>query len=108
MYVCLHVRLMSECPNWYADGTFKCTPPLFNQLYTIHAVKYSSVIPTVFILMNDRSTNSYVRVFMVGWAAARAALPPPKICGRRRRLLLMGAPPPPPIICRRAADTIVV
>src|SRR6218665_846751 len=64
MYVCLHVRLMSECPNWYADGTFKCTPPLFNQLYTIHAVKYSSVIPTVFILMNDRSTNSYVRVFM--------------------------------------------
>src|SRR6218665_971288 len=64
MYVCLLVRLMSECPNWYADGTFKSTPPLFNQLYTIHTVKYSSVIPTVFILMNDRSTNSYVRVFM--------------------------------------------
>src|SRR6218665_3428844 len=54
MYVCLHVRLMSECTNWY----------VFNQLYTIHAVKYSSVIPTVSILMNDRSTNSYVRVFM--------------------------------------------
>jgi hypothetical protein len=57
-----NLKLMSECPNWYADGTFKCTPPLFNQLYTIHAVKYSSVIPTVFILMTDRSTNSYVRV----------------------------------------------
>lgn len=59
-----NLQLMSECPNWYADGTFKCTPPLFNQLYTIHAVQYSSVIPAVFILMTDRSTNSYIRVLM--------------------------------------------
>jgi hypothetical protein len=59
-----NLQLMSDCPNWYADGTFKCTPPLFNQLYTIHAVQYSSVIPTVFILMTDRSTTSYIRVLM--------------------------------------------
>ena len=59
-----NLRLMSDCQNWYADGTFKCTPPLFNQVYTIHAVKYSSVIPTVFVLMTDRSTNSYIRVLM--------------------------------------------
>lgn len=57
-----NLQLMSQCENWYADGTFKCTPPLFNQLYTIHAVKYSNVIPTVFILMTDRSATSYIRV----------------------------------------------
>ena len=45
-----------------ADGTFKATPPLFNQIYTIHAVKYSNVIPTVFVLMSDRNTTSYVRI----------------------------------------------
>ena len=57
-----NLALMSECPNWYADGTFKATPPLFNQVYTIHAVKYSNVIPTVFVLMSDRNTTSYVRI----------------------------------------------
>lgn len=59
-----NLALMSECPNWYADGTFKATPPLFNQIYTIHAVKYSNVIPTVFVLMTDRNTTSYVRILM--------------------------------------------
>lgn len=54
---------MVQCENWYADGTFKSSPPLFQQIYTIHALRYSDVIPTVFILMSDRSTTSYVRVF---------------------------------------------
>lgn len=53
---------MVRCQHWYADGTFKSSAPLFNQIYTIHAVQYSNVIPVVFILMSDRSTNSYVRV----------------------------------------------
>ena len=59
-----NLKLMSECPNWYADSTFKCTPPLFNQVYTIHAAKYSSVIPTVFVLMTNRSSNTYIKVLM--------------------------------------------
>lgn len=53
--------MMSQCHHWYCDGTFKTTPPLFTQIYTIHAVKYNNVIPTVFVLMSERSTNSYVR-----------------------------------------------
>lgn len=54
---------MVRCEHWYADGTFKSSPPLFQQIYTIHALRYSQVIPTVFILMSDRSANTYVRVF---------------------------------------------
>ena len=53
---------MVRCPHWYADGTFKSSPPLFTQIYTIHAVKYCKVVPTVFVLMSDRNTNSYLRV----------------------------------------------
>jgi hypothetical protein len=57
-----NLDLMSQCPHWYCDGTFKTTPPLFSQIYTIHGVKFNNVIPTVFVLMSERSTNSYVRV----------------------------------------------
>ena len=31
--------LLENCPNWYADGTFKTSPPLFKQVYTIHVLK---------------------------------------------------------------------
>ena len=53
-----NLDLMAQCPNWYCDGTFKVAPPLFQQLYTIHAVQYHNVIPTVFVLMSERSTNA--------------------------------------------------
>lgn len=56
-----NLDLMSQCPHWYCDGTFKTTPPLFTQIYTIHALKFNNVIPTVFILMSERSTSSYIR-----------------------------------------------
>ena len=59
-----NLQLLENCPNWYADGTFKTSPPLFQQVYTIHVLKYNSVIPVVFVLMNDKSTGSYVHLLM--------------------------------------------
>ena len=38
-------------PNW-----------LFQQVYTIHVCQHGAIIPAVFVLMNERSTNAYVRV----------------------------------------------
>ena len=58
-----NLDLMAQCRHWFADGTFKTAPPLFNQLYTIHAVKYYNVIPTVFVLMPNRTEDTYKRVF---------------------------------------------
>jgi len=58
-----NLERMRQCEHWYADGTFKSSPPLFQQIYTIHALKYTNVLPTVFILMSDRSTSTYIRVF---------------------------------------------
>lgn len=55
---------MATCQHWYADGTFKSSPPLFNQVYTVHAVKYNNVLPSVFVLMTERNTNAYTRVLM--------------------------------------------
>ncbi|RWS21740.1 uncharacterized protein B4U80_09561 [Leptotrombidium deliense] len=46
----------------YADGTFKTAPPLFAQVYTIHGIKYSNVIPAVYALLPDQTTDTYTRV----------------------------------------------
>jgi hypothetical protein len=58
-----NLQLLVRCQHWYADGTFKCAPPLFNQLYTIHGVKYHNVIPSIFALMPNRTEATYERVF---------------------------------------------
>jgi hypothetical protein len=58
-----NLQLLAQSRHWYSDGTFKVVPPLFDQLYTIHGVKYNNVIPSVFILMPNRRENTYERVF---------------------------------------------
>ncbi len=55
--------ILSQAQHWFSDGTFKVVPKLFGQLYTIHGVKYNNVILSVFILMPDKSQNSYERAF---------------------------------------------
>ncbi|XP_035207656.1 uncharacterized protein LOC118182424 [Stegodyphus dumicola] len=60
-----NLDFMAECPNWFADGTFKATPPLFSQIYTIHGVKYDNVIPSVYVLMPNKREETYNRVFTV-------------------------------------------
>ncbi|KAK9709138.1 MULE transposase domain [Popillia japonica] len=52
---------MQRCEHWYADGTFKTNPLLFAQMYTIHAVQYSNVIPTVYALLPNKT--EYNRLF---------------------------------------------
>ena len=45
------------------DGTFDSVPTMFKQLYTIHAEVDGSAFPIVFVLMEERSTNAYERIF---------------------------------------------
>lgn len=56
---------MVNCENWFCDGTFSCAPPIFKQLYTIHAVHYSNVIPFVYVLLSDKKEDSYKLMFQV-------------------------------------------
>ena len=57
-----NLEYLSQSRNWFADGTFKSAPPLFQQLYTIHVLKCNKVIPMVYVLSNEKSTNSYIHV----------------------------------------------
>ena len=58
-----NLNLMAESEHWFADGTFKTSPPLFQQIYTIHGVRYNSVIPTAYILMSQRTEEAYLNAF---------------------------------------------
>jgi hypothetical protein len=46
-----NLDFMNECDNWFCYGTFSVASPIFTQLYTIHGVCYSNVIPSVYILL---------------------------------------------------------
>jgi hypothetical protein len=58
-----NLNQLSQSEHWYADGTFKVVPKLFWQLYTIHGIKFNNVIPSVFILMTNKSEETYKRAF---------------------------------------------
>uniref|UniRef100_A0A2S2QRY9 MULE transposase domain-containing protein n=1 Tax=Sipha flava TaxID=143950 RepID=A0A2S2QRY9_9HEMI len=53
------LKLMSASEHWFADGTFKSAHSIFTQIYTIHVLKYNTVIPVVFALLPDKSTATY-------------------------------------------------
>jgi len=42
--------LSSEQCHWFIDATFKSFPHLFTQILTIYDIKFSTVLPLVFVL----------------------------------------------------------
>ncbi|XP_072378071.1 uncharacterized protein [Diabrotica undecimpunctata] len=73
-----NLRFMEQCDHWYADGTLNSAPPLFSQIYTIHGVRYSNVIPTVFALLTNKTQETYTHVFQQ-LKVLNPALRPPTI-----------------------------
>ncbi|KAH7718010.1 hypothetical protein AAVH_14521 [Aphelenchoides avenae] len=47
--------------HWSADGTFWCTPRLFDSLYTVHANIGSSSVPGAYMLLQNRTEATYTR-----------------------------------------------
>ena len=45
--------------HWAADGTFKVSPTLFQQLYTIHATTLGVTVPCVYALLQDKTERTY-------------------------------------------------
>jgi hypothetical protein len=49
--------------SWFADGTFKISPEIFYQVYTIHAQIQSSIVPTIFALLPNKQERTYDRMW---------------------------------------------
>ncbi|XP_065321616.1 uncharacterized protein LOC135929050 [Gordionus sp. m RMFG-2023] len=58
-----NLQFLSTCDKWYADGTFKTCPPLFQQIYTIHGMKHKTIIPAIYVLMASRRQQDYLNIF---------------------------------------------
>ena len=57
-----NLRHLSKSTMWIMDGTFKNSPSLFCQLYSIHGFVRGIWVPLVFVLMEKKDEESYVRV----------------------------------------------
>ncbi len=58
-----NLELVLRSEHWYADGTFKTSPLLFTQLYTLHGLKENISLPLVYALLPDKTANSY-KIFL--------------------------------------------
>jgi hypothetical protein len=51
--------LCTQVKEIFIDGTFKCCPKFFEQLYTIHGYSNGHYIPLVFALLVSKSEDTY-------------------------------------------------
>lgn len=54
--------LMEVHDHWFIDGTFKVSPSIFTQVFTIHALIDHSAYPLVYVLMTDKTQVAYERI----------------------------------------------
>ncbi|KAB0803048.1 hypothetical protein PPYR_00018 [Photinus pyralis] len=55
-----NLHLLAQSQEWFADGTFSTAPAIFEQLYTLHAIKNSAVVPLVYALLPNKTRATYV------------------------------------------------
>ncbi len=58
-------RKMCSTDTLYSDGTFYSVPKIFLQLYTIHGFYKGEMMPFIFALLPNKSTNTYLRLFRI-------------------------------------------
>ncbi|CAF1635202.1 unnamed protein product, partial [Didymodactylos carnosus] len=56
------LQLLDNCEELLVDGTFKVTPTVFYQLYTMHVAYRNAVIPAVFALLPNKNQQTYQRL----------------------------------------------
>ncbi|KAG8180604.1 hypothetical protein JTE90_018222 [Oedothorax gibbosus] len=58
-----NLNFLQNSKHWFADGTFKTSPNLFTQLYTIHAIVKNENVPVLFALLPSKSEAIYKKLF---------------------------------------------
>ena len=56
-------RILELSENWQADGTFKVTPPMFAQVFSIHASRHGDLVPAFYCLLRNKAQETYERLF---------------------------------------------
>ena len=53
------LEILAKSKRWHSDGTFKSSPDMFYQHYLLHGYYKSVMFPGAFVLMADKSKESY-------------------------------------------------
>ncbi|CAF4689044.1 unnamed protein product, partial [Rotaria socialis] len=57
------LKMLFATETIFMDGTFSTCPKMFDQVYTIHAIKYDQSFPCVFGLLPNRQKSTYHFMF---------------------------------------------
>ena len=60
-----NLRKLKQSKVWYGDGTFDVSPKVFYQMYTIHSPVMGKILPMVYCLLSNKSSESYRQIFEV-------------------------------------------
>ncbi|CAF3260105.1 unnamed protein product [Rotaria socialis] len=58
-----NLSLLKSCKHWFVDGTFKVCPEEFYQLFTLHALLKSVIVPLVYGLLIGKKASDYKKNF---------------------------------------------
>ena len=58
-----NIRTLAQCETWFIDGTFRCVPTLYKQLYTIHGTINGFSMPLVYALLQSKTVQTYELFF---------------------------------------------
>lgn len=58
-----NLRLLCEAETIFMDGTFKVTPEMFSQVYSIHVMKMGIMVPVCVALLPQKNHETYSRFF---------------------------------------------
>ncbi|CAF5025300.1 unnamed protein product, partial [Rotaria magnacalcarata] len=58
-----NLSVLKTCKHWFVDGTFKVCPEDFYQMFTLHGLYKSQVIPLLYGLLVGKKTTDYDHFF---------------------------------------------
>ena len=58
-----YLKKLSQADVLFMDGTFYTAPSMFCQLYTIHGLWHGQMIPLVYVLLPNKTRETYTRMF---------------------------------------------
>lgn len=56
------LKILGECKCWIMDGTFFVVPTIMAQLFSIHGMVETEIVPLIFCLMSKKSKAAYLEL----------------------------------------------
>ena len=54
--------LLLNKPHWFCDGTFKASPDIFYQIFSLHVYISGAVVPVLYAMLPNKTRETYVRL----------------------------------------------